>query len=132
MLTVVAAGHRVLVDAVAESIADAEEARVLRRDATAMVERMAVQARAAGVAHPVAAAVACAARVGALTGPEDFAERHGIPIAELSAAEAGLIRFGDLPRAYDPVLAALGLDLLSLADLDASWRAPTSARETSS
>ncbi|MEZ5247244.1 MAG: hypothetical protein R2707_19315 [Acidimicrobiales bacterium] len=130
MLTVVAAGHRVLVDAVAQSIADAEEARVMRRDATAMVERMAAQARAAGVVHPVAAAVARGARVSELIGPEEFAERHGLSVPELLAAEAGDTRFGELPSGYDRVLAALGLDLLSLADLAASWQQPASAQET--
>jgi hypothetical protein len=124
MLTEVATGHRVLVDAVAESIAEAEEARLMRRDATAMVERMAVHARTAGVEHPVAAAVARAARVSELIGPEEFADRHGVPIARLVEAEAGTVRFGDLPSAYDAVLASLGIDLLSLADLEAGWRMP--------
>lgn len=122
MLTEVATGQRVVVSAVAASIAEAEEARLLRRDATAMVERMAAQVRAAGFGHPVAAAVALAARVSELTGAQEFADRHGVPLARLVEAEAGIVRFGELPQAYDPVLATLGIDLLSLADLEASWR----------
>ena len=130
MLTEVATGQRVVVNAVAASIAEAEEARLLRRDATAMVERMAVHARAAGVDHPVAAAVARAARVGALSGPQEFADRYGIPITRLEAAEAGTVRFGELSQAYDPVFAALGIDLLSLADLEASWKPSHPVRAT--
>lgn len=122
MFTDVAAAHRVHIDAVAASIAEAEEARRLRRDATAMVERMAVQARAAGLTHPVAAAVALAARVGNLAGPEEFADLTGIPLAHLAEAESGAVRFGELPAGYDGVLASLEVDLLSLADLEAEWR----------
>ncbi|MDW3216980.1 MAG: hypothetical protein R8F63_00095 [Acidimicrobiales bacterium] len=125
MLTEVATGRPVvsLVDAreIAADIAAAEEARMLRRDATALVERMAVRARAAGVDHPVAAAVALASRVSSLVGPEAFAERLGIPLDRLVAAESGAVRFGDLPVAYDGPCAALGLDLLSLADLERQW-----------
>jgi hypothetical protein len=117
MLTEVATGHRVA-DVLAASIAEGEEARGLRRDATAMVERMAAQAHDAGLVHPVAAAVALAARVSQLAGPEEFAERTGVPITRLVEAEAGTVRFGELPLAYDAVLAELGLELLSLADLE--------------
>lgn len=119
MLTEVTTGPPVA--APAAKAAAAEEARRLRCDATSMVERMAARARAAGLAHPVAASVALAARVGALTGPEAFAERLGIPLARLVEAEAGSVRFGDLPAAYDGPCAALGLDLLGLADLERSW-----------
>lgn len=109
------------VAAVAASIAEAQETRDLRRDATAMVERMAVRGRAAGLDHPVAAAIALAARVSELAGPEAFAERHGIAPAELAAAEAGVVRLGALSPGYGSIVVALGLDLLSLADLEASW-----------
>lgn len=125
MLTEVATGRPVvsLVEAhhVAADIAAAEEARMLRRDATALVERMAVRARAAGVDHPVAAAVALAIRVSSLAGPEALAERLGIPLARLVEAESGAVRFGDLPAAYDRLCAELSLDLLSLADLEREW-----------
>lgn len=122
MLTEVATDSRGPADVVAASLSEAEEARILRRDATAMVVRMAVQARTAGLDHPVAAAVALAARVGQLVGPEEFAERTGVPIAQLVEAEAGTVRFGDLPWGYDSVLGALDVDLLSLADLEAEWK----------
>lgn len=107
--------------AVAEALAETAQARALRCDATAMVERMAARGRAAGLDHPVAAAVALATRVGALAGPDTFAERHGIAPAELAAAEEGDIRFGALPPVYGALAVALGLDLLSLADLEATW-----------
>lgn len=110
------------VAAPAAKVAAAEEARRLRTDATSLVERMAVRARAAGVDHPVAASVALATRVSVLAGPEAFAERIGIPVTRLVEAESGTVRFGDLPAAYDPACAALALDLLSLADLEAQWR----------
>lgn len=112
------------VQAVAETVAAADETRRLRCDATAVVERMAVEARRAGVPHPVAAALARSARMSRLAGPEAFAECLGIPRERLDDAEAGVVRFGDLPPAYDPVLGGLGIDLLSLADLEAQWRAP--------
>ena len=109
-------------EVVARRIAAVEEARVLRCDATAMVERMAAQAHGAGLEHPVAASVALAARVSRLAGPEDFADRIGITVNRLVEAEAGAVRFGELPPQLDPVLADLGLDLLSLADLEVELR----------
>ncbi len=127
MLTEVATGPTA-VNHVAASMSEAEEARRLRRDATAMVERMAAQARRAGAEHPVAAAVAQAARVGQLCGPEAFARRTGIPAAVVAAAESGSVAFGRLARGYDPVVAELGVDLLSLADLERQWREPVGAQ----
>ena len=113
---------------VAASLSEAEEARLLRRDATAMIERMAVQARMAGLEHPVAASVALAARVSQLAGPEKFADRNSIPIAQLVEAEQGAVRFGELPSGLDPVLAVMGVDLLSLADLEHEWQLPAVAQ----
>ena len=98
---------------------------MLRRDATAMVERMARQARRAGVDHPVAAAVALSLRVPQLVGPEEFAERTGVALSRLVEAEAGTVRFGDLPIEFDPLLCELALDLLSLADLEQMWADPS-------
>jgi hypothetical protein len=112
MLTEVVTGHCV----------EAEEARALRRDATAMIERMAVQARTAGLDQPVAAAVALGARVSQLAGPEDFAERIGVDLSRLVEAEAGAVRFGDLPPGIGRLLLELEVDLLSLADLEVEWR----------
>jgi len=88
-----------------------------------MIERMAVQARNAGLDHPVAAAVALAARVSQLTGPEEFADRNGIPLAQLVEAESGCVRFGELPLGFDPILSLMDVDLLSLADLEREWQA---------
>lgn len=106
----------------AATMTAAEEARRLRRDATAVVERMALEGRRAGLVHPVAAAVALAVRVSALAGPEAFAERLGIPLSRLVEAESGTVRFGDLPIVYDRPCGELGLDLLCLADLERRWR----------
>ncbi len=131
MLTEVATGPSVVGSAAADAAhvaAAAEEARMLRRDATAMVERMAVQARTAGLEHPVAAAVALAIRVSSLSGPETFAERIGLPMARLVEAESGAVRFGELPAAYDRSCAALDLDLLSLADLESQWERAEAAQ----
>ena len=75
----------------------------------------------------MAAAVARAARVGALAGPEEFAERIGLSHARLVEAEAGAVRFGDLPVEFDPVVADLGLDLLALANLAHAWSRPLDA-----
>lgn len=104
---------------------------MLRRDATAMIERMAVQARTAGLDHPVAAAVALGARVSQLAGPEDFAERIGVALPQLVEAEAGTVRFGDLPRALGSLLLTLEIDLLSLADLERAWRIDAAAHKRS-
>ncbi|MEQ8839835.1 MAG: hypothetical protein RIB98_02565 [Acidimicrobiales bacterium] len=102
---------------VAASVAAAEEIRRRRCDATAMVERLAGRAHTAGLDHPVAAALALAARMSRLCGPEEFAAAAGLSSAEVVAAEAGAVPFGSLPRAYDALFAAMGVDLLSLADL---------------
>lgn len=115
------------VRAVAATVAAADEARRLRCDATAVVERMAVEARRAGVAHPVAAALARSARMSHLAGLEAFARYLGLPVEHLRAAEEGVVRFGELPRVYDAVIGGLGIDLLSLADLEAQWRTPAPA-----
>ncbi len=115
-------GDGAAVREVARALGAAEQRRRLRSDATAMVERMAVQARRGGAAHPVAAALASAARVSRLAPVEEFAERTGIPIARLVEAEAGAVPFGELPREYDSVFASIDVDLLSLADLERQWR----------
>jgi hypothetical protein len=110
---------------VARALDAAEQRRRVRSDATATVERMAVQARRNGAAHPVAAALASAARISRLAPLEEFAERTGIPTARLAEAEAGAVPFGELPRDYDAVFASIDVDLLSLADLEAQWRQQT-------
>jgi hypothetical protein len=77
---------------VAESVAVAEEARMLRRDATALVEHMAGPARRAVFDHPVAAAVAFSVRVGQQTGPERFADLERVwqrSPAEISGVDTG-------------------------------------------
>lgn len=122
-------GHVATAREVARSLVASEEARRLRCDATAMVERMAAQARDGGAAHPVAAALASAARMSRLAGPEEFADRTGIPVARLVEAEAGSVPFGQLHAAYDPLFASLGFDLLSLADLESLWRRSSSSSQ---
>lgn len=91
---------------------------MLRRDATAMVERMAGQARRAGLEHPVAAAVALFLRVGQRAGLEQFAERTGGVITRLVEVESGAVRFCELPSQFGSLALELEIDLLSLADLE--------------
>lgn len=121
-------GDGAAVREVARSLDAAEQRRRLRSDATAMVERMAVQTRRNGAAHPVAAALASAARISRLAPLEEFAERTGIPLARLVEAEAGAVPFGELPREYDAMFASIDVDLLSLADLEAQWSQRTPAQ----
>ncbi len=85
------------------------------------MERLAQRVRAEGAAHPVAAALARAARMSVLEGAEDFARRIGIDVAAIHTAESGRLRFGALPAAYDHTFAALELDLLWLAHLEREW-----------
>lgn len=119
-------------EVVAQRLAETERARRLRCDATSVVERLAVRARAAGLAHPVSASLARAARIAHLAGPEDFADRLGVPVQRVLEAESGMVSFGDLPIEFDVVLADLQLDLLALADLERGWRPTGSTRSTGS
>lgn len=89
-------------------------------ESTDFIERMASSLMVSTLDHPVAAAVARSARMSELSGPEDFAGRHGLTVTLIESAEAGRIPFGLLPAGYGEVLAALEVDLLAMADMASS------------
>jgi hypothetical protein len=95
-------------------------------DTTRLVERLAAQLATGAVRHPVAAALAIACRGNAAMDIVEFAGSIGLDVPTVEACEAGDVAFGDLP----PPLVAdhEGLDLLALADLDASYTAGRSAQ----
>ena len=66
-------------------------------DVTLFCERLAERLRSKGVAHPVAAAVALAARGHRGADIEPFATAIGVDADELRAIEAGTVAFADLP-----------------------------------
>jgi hypothetical protein len=84
-------------------------------DVVAFVERLAERLRQDGVAHPVAAAVALAARGRRRSDPDAFAGELGIEPGLVRRAEAGEVAFAELPDELtdwlDPV------QLLQVAEL---------------
>jgi hypothetical protein len=90
-------------------------------DPTNVIERMASGLRSAGAAHPVAGAVALAARGHARLDQRDFAASVGESVDHVHSTEVGEIAFGDLPLHVGNTAAALGIDLLALADLENTW-----------
>lgn len=90
-------------------------------DLTRLCERVAADLRAAGVAHPVAAAVALAARGVAGVERERWAARLGLELVEVVAAETGEVPFGELDPAIGAAAHEAGLDLVVLADLARRW-----------
>lgn len=66
-------------------------------DVVAFVERLAERLRQDGAAHPVAAAVALAARGRRRSDPGAFAAAVGLDTALVRRAEAGEVPFGELP-----------------------------------
>lgn len=98
----------------------------LRGDATAMCEHLALRLQRAGAPHPVAGAVALAARGHLGVTMHEFAEMVGLGVADLGAIEGGSVPFGCLPRELGAVLDDIeGLDLLALADAARSTRCGT-------
>jgi hypothetical protein len=88
-------------------------------DCTRLVERLAAQFATGATWHPVAAAVAIACRGNASLDLVPFARTVGLDVPTVAACEAGEVAFGDLPA---PLVASHeGLDLLALADLDATY-----------
>jgi len=96
--------------------------RVTAIDPTVVIERMARRLRAEGAEHPVAAALAVAARGHARLTAHEYAASVGLPVDLIDSAETGGIAFSDLPMVVGEQTGAIGADLLSLADLEASWR----------
>jgi hypothetical protein len=66
-------------------------------DMTMLCERLAERLRSQGVTHPVAAAVALAARGHHGVDVEQFARDIGVDVHELCDVEAGTVEFVDLP-----------------------------------
>lgn len=91
-------------------------------DPTNVIERLASGLRSVSAAHPVAGAVALAVRGHARLDRREFAARVGQSVEHVRSAEDGEIAFCDLPRHVGDTAAALGLDLLALADLEHTWR----------
>jgi hypothetical protein len=90
-------------------------------DPTVVIERMARRLRAGGAQHPVAGAVAVAARGHARMALEVFAGAVELPAETVRSAELGDVAFGSLPAAIGAHAGATGADLLALADLEAEW-----------
>jgi hypothetical protein len=91
-------------------------------DPTIVIERMARRLRADRAPHPVAGAVALAARGHTCLPLDEFASSVGLPADEVRSAELGLVAFGELPAAIGAQVGAAGADLLALADLEVEWR----------
>lgn len=72
-----------------------------------------------GARHPIAAAVARAARLRTLADADAFAARLGVDAFTVRRCEAGTVAFGSLPAAYLALLdeAEPGVDLVSLREL---------------
>jgi hypothetical protein len=66
-------------------------------DVVAFVERLAERLQAGGAAHPVAAAVALAARGRTTLDRAGYAGLVGLSVATVEAMEEGRVAFGDLP-----------------------------------
>lgn len=99
-------------------------------DLTRVCERLAHQLHRRGAPHPVAAAVALAARGHLGLDIAEFADAVDLPLDTARRAEAGDIAWEDLPDILGSLLDSMpGVDLLSLADLDASYRDLDAAAE---
>lgn len=89
-------------------------------DVVAVAERLAQRLAATGVPHPVAAAVALAARGHHGPDPHSHATQHRLDPDVVATAEAGHLPFDQLP---DPLVDWLTPDqLLQLAALDQHYR----------
>ena len=99
-------------------------------DLTTTVEVIAVRLLQRGAPHPVSAALALAARGQDGTTVAEFADTHGLSVADLLAIEAGTVALEDLP---DQIAEALDrrsrIDLLAMADLDTDIRRAQAARQ---
>ncbi|MEM9201433.1 MAG: hypothetical protein AAGC53_07225 [Actinomycetota bacterium] len=89
---------------------------------TEIIVRLAGELMVDGVTHPVAAAVARAARIHALAAPTPFAARLGIDELSLRRAESGVVSFDQLPAAYLAFVDGIevAVDLVSLRELAAA------------
>ena len=92
-------------------------------DLTGVCERLAMHLDRSGATHPVAAAVALAARGHHGLDLADFAAELGLPVEAVQRAEAGDIAWEELPDIIGHLLEAMAnIDLLALADLETDYR----------
>ena len=88
-------------------------------DVTLFCERLAERLRSKGVTHPVAAAVALAARGHRGVDVQPFADAIGLSTPLLRQVEAGAIAFADLPDEVALAFARIpSASLFLMADLD--------------
>ncbi|MDG2908034.1 MAG: hypothetical protein P6D49_07005 [Acidimicrobiales bacterium] len=100
-----------------------DDRREPESDLTLLCLRLAEGFRPEGYQHPVAAAVAVAARGITGLGQTEFAERFGRSEVDVEAAETGAVAFVELPAEVGDILeASQRFDLLQLADLDRAFR----------
>ena len=100
-----------------------DDRREPESDLTLLCLRLAEGFRLDEYEHPVAAAVAVAARGITGLGQMKFAERFGRSEADVDAAETGAVAFIDLSAEVGDLLeASQRFDLLQLADLDRAFR----------
>ncbi|MFN3219877.1 MAG: hypothetical protein ACE367_25595 [Acidimicrobiales bacterium] len=99
-------------------------------DLTRVCERLALQLHCRGASHPVAAAVALAARGHLGLDVDEFADVVDLTSDTVRRAEAGDIAWEELPDVLGSLLDSMpSVDLLALADLDASYRDLDAAAE---
>ena len=99
-------------------------------DLTRVCERIADRLHRSGAIHPVAAAVALAARGHCGIGVDEFARTVGLSVDTVRSAEAGDIAWEELPDVLGSLVESIpSVDLLTLADLDASYRDVGAAAE---
>lgn len=91
-------------------------------DPTLTIERLARRLRSGGADHPVAGAVALAARGATKLPLGDFARSVDLLPDVVVNAERGAVSLGDLPSEIGALAFAAGADLLSLTDLETAWR----------
>ena len=99
-------------------------------DPTLVIERMAKRLRSEGVAHPVAGAIAIAARGHLRMAQPEFAQAIDSSVEAVRSAETGFVPFGQLPGPIGRHAGATGADLLALADLESAWHNDPPARAT--
>lgn len=91
-------------------------------DPTRVIESLARRLGARRAEHPVAGALAQAARGRARLDQAGFAARVGVSVELVRACERGDVPLGDLPSRLGSLALELDADLLGLADLERRLR----------
>ena len=92
-----------------------------RIDPTRTIELLARRLRLRGAAHPVAGAVAQAARGASCLAVAEFSEEMNLTVDLVTRAERGCVSFGLLPSQIGLAAAGTGADLFALAGLVREW-----------